>query len=140
MIRLCVGARFRNGQRARRVGVIFRNKNRDGFPNHFLGGIAENALSAIVPTADDSIKVLAENGIIGRFDNGSEMPEVVLCATENFRFNAAFFGCTGALTADFAGSLAIAVRVRKETARFRVALGGQVSNLFRQFWIHPRTI
>ena len=54
------------------VQAIAWNDQRDVLSNGFLCGIAEQALSALVPTRNDTIQILAHNGIVGRSKDGSQ--------------------------------------------------------------------
>ncbi len=46
---------------------------RDVLANSFLDRVAENALSAAIPAANDAIQVLADNRVVGGLDDGGEM-------------------------------------------------------------------
>jgi hypothetical protein len=54
------------------VRSIRRNQNRDGFPENFIGLVAKNTLSSLIPAHDDAIQVLADDGVFGGSDDGSE--------------------------------------------------------------------
>ena len=55
------------------VQMIVRDQDRDRLADHFLGGVAEQALGADVPAHDDPVQVLADDRVVGRFDDGSEL-------------------------------------------------------------------
>jgi hypothetical protein len=44
--------------------VIGRNENRDRLADDFLGQMAKNALRATIPTRDDAIDVIADDGVV----------------------------------------------------------------------------
>ena len=46
------------------------NQNRDGLADYLFGQIAKDTFCALVPCHDDAVKVFADDGIIGGFDNG----------------------------------------------------------------------
>ena len=54
------------------VQMIVRDQERDRLADHFLGGVAEQALGADVPAHDGPVQVLADDRVVGRFDDGSE--------------------------------------------------------------------
>ncbi|HET8841489.1 MAG TPA: hypothetical protein VFN35_08480 [Ktedonobacteraceae bacterium] len=41
--------------------------------NHFLGTVAIEALGYFIPTGDDPMEILADNGFLRRGDNGGQM-------------------------------------------------------------------
>ena len=42
------------------------------FADGFLGGIAEETLSALVPTVNDAVEIFGDDGVIGGLDDGGE--------------------------------------------------------------------
>ena len=52
---------------------VQRNDKRDGLANRFLRRPAEKTLRAGVPRLNDAIQVLADDGIVGGFDNRSKL-------------------------------------------------------------------
>ncbi len=44
----------------------------NGLADDFFGGVAEHALRAVVPGADDAVEVLADDGVVGGIDDGGE--------------------------------------------------------------------
>ena len=46
------------------IDMIGRNQHQDGMARYFGGSIAENPFGSLVPTGDDPIQVLADNGVI----------------------------------------------------------------------------
>ena len=45
----------------------------DRFADHLFGQIAENPLRALVPAGDDAVEVLADDGVVGGFDDRRKM-------------------------------------------------------------------
>ena len=52
--------------------ALRRNKHRNGPADGFLGRVAEQALSAFVPTGDNAVKVFADDGVVRGIDNRSQ--------------------------------------------------------------------
>jgi hypothetical protein len=54
------------------LGVaIWGNDQRDVLTDGFISGVAKNAFCTLVPSGNNAVKCLADDGIIGRSDNGS---------------------------------------------------------------------
>ena len=51
---------------------IIGNDAANGRANHLVGGIPEHAFGRLVPRQNDSVQVLADDGIVGRLDDGGE--------------------------------------------------------------------
>ena len=47
-------------------------EDRDGLADHFIGRVAKNALRPLVPARDDALESLADDRVIGRFNQGGE--------------------------------------------------------------------
>jgi hypothetical protein len=54
------------------VQMIRRDENRDGLADGLVGGVAEDALGPLVPAHDDAFERLADDGVVGRLDDGRE--------------------------------------------------------------------
>jgi hypothetical protein len=54
------------------VYMIFRDENRDWLADHFVGGVAEDALRSGVPARDDAFERFADDGIIRGINQGGE--------------------------------------------------------------------
>ncbi len=52
----------------------FRNQNRYGFADYFLGCVTEYAFGCLVPSPDNPIQVFADDGVVGRLDNRGQTP------------------------------------------------------------------
>ena len=52
---------------------VLGDQHQHRFAHGFLGGIAEQALRALVPALDDAVQILAQNGVIRGFHDGAEM-------------------------------------------------------------------
>src|SRR5690348_3168622 len=48
---------------------IVRDEDRNGLANYLRGRVAEHTLRTPIPTCDHAIEVLADNGIVARFDD-----------------------------------------------------------------------
>ena len=48
-------------------------------PDGFFSSVAKYPFRTLIPTGDDAIKVLADNGIIGRGDNRSQQTRYFFC-------------------------------------------------------------
>ena len=55
------------------VPSVWRNYKRDVLTNGFTGAVAKHPLGAFVPTPDDSVKILANDGIVGGFHDGCQL-------------------------------------------------------------------
>ncbi len=55
------------------------NDHADRLADGFGGGVAEHAFGRAVPGGDDAVQILADDGIVGRFDDAGEMskPDVI---------------------------------------------------------------
>jgi hypothetical protein len=53
---------------------LFRDQRENGLPDYFARGVAEDAFRGRVPGLDDTVKVLADDGIAGRLDERQQMP------------------------------------------------------------------
>src|SRR5581483_3897195 len=53
------------------------DEGEDGFADDLLGGVAEDALGGFVPAGDDAVEVLADDGVVGAFDDGGELAEAL---------------------------------------------------------------
>src|SRR5262249_56273800 len=51
------------------VGPIRWCEHGDGVSHCFASPVAEDPLGTLIPTGDDAIDVLADDGVVGRFDN-----------------------------------------------------------------------
>src|ERR1700730_18208425 len=60
--------------------LIGRNQTRNRLADDFLSQIAKNALRAGVPAGDDAIEVLADDGVVARFDDSGEPQRGLLTA------------------------------------------------------------
>src|SRR5262249_15653163 len=56
---------------------VGRNDEHNVATDGFLSGIAKETLSAFVPTSDHPVEILADDGIVGRVDDGSKQPDGV---------------------------------------------------------------
>src|SRR5689334_12354264 len=56
------------------------NDGGDRLADHFVGGIAEQALGAWIPADDASGEVLADDRVIGGFDDAGELPACLFAA------------------------------------------------------------
>src|SRR5581483_12202378 len=65
-----------------------RNENSDRFSDDFGGLISKDALGAVVPGQDNSLQGLAENGVIGGFDNAGDAAQLDLHAFAALDFGA----------------------------------------------------
>jgi hypothetical protein len=54
------------------VDVVFGEEGGDGLADDLLGRVAEDALGPLVPTGDDAFERLADDGVVGRLDDGGE--------------------------------------------------------------------
>src|SRR5262249_40364538 len=52
--------------------TLDRRNNADGFADGFFGGVTEKLLCRTIPTGNDTIKALANNGVVRGFDNRGE--------------------------------------------------------------------
>ena len=60
------------------VGVqVLRNQLENGRADHLLCRISENTRGSRIPTGDDAIQVLAQNHVVGGFDDRSEFTEAL---------------------------------------------------------------
>ena len=50
------------------------NEDADRLADRFLGGVTEDFLGARIPRSDDAVEVLADDGVIGRFDDLGKVP------------------------------------------------------------------
>jgi hypothetical protein len=57
-----------------------RNDQGDVLPDGFFSGVPKYPLRAPIPTRNHAIKVLADNGIIGGGDNGSQQTRYFFCS------------------------------------------------------------
>ena len=57
---------------------VFRNDDGDRLADHLLGRIAEQPLGARIPADDDAVQILADDRIVGGFDNTGELPARLL--------------------------------------------------------------
>src|SRR5947209_2870027 len=48
------------------------DQHRDGPANGFLWSVAEQALRAAIPALNDSVQILADDCVLGIFDNGGQ--------------------------------------------------------------------
>ena len=55
------------------------NDHPDRLADRFRGGVAEHPFGGAVPRRDDAVQVLADDGVVGRFDDPGEMakPDVI---------------------------------------------------------------
>ncbi len=51
---------------------VLRDNQGDVLPRSFCSGVAEYPLCSFVPAGDNSIQILADDGIVGRIHNGSQ--------------------------------------------------------------------
>ena len=58
------------------VKTVWRDNQSNMLANRFFGGVSKNSLCSFVPMDDDAVEVLSDNGILRRFNDGSE---AVLC-------------------------------------------------------------
>jgi len=58
-------------------GTLSRYDPRHRLTKHFLGAVAKQASRAFVPTSDDPLQAFADNGVLGRLDDGGE-PRLIL--------------------------------------------------------------
>ena len=58
--------------------AIFGNDHPDRPADRFLSGISENALGRAVPRSNRAIQVIADDSVVGRFDDSCEVAEVDL--------------------------------------------------------------
>jgi hypothetical protein len=69
---------------------VLRNQHRDWLANRFVCRIAVDALRTLVPTCDDTIKVVGDDCIVGGLDDGcKEIRKLVAAATCQRSKNAA---------------------------------------------------
>src|SRR4029453_6436223 len=54
------------------IEPLWRNQKGDGPPHGFLGGVAKQAFCAAIPTGDDAVEILADNGVVRRRDEGGQ--------------------------------------------------------------------
>src|SRR5689334_2344331 len=54
------------------VRGLGRREHRNMPSDDLLGFIAEDSLRAPVPTPDDAVQILADDGVVRRFDNGGQ--------------------------------------------------------------------
>jgi hypothetical protein len=54
------------------VDALRRDQDGHRLAGGFLGRIAEHALGAAIPGLDDAVEILADNGVVGRLDDGRE--------------------------------------------------------------------
>ncbi len=54
------------------VETVGGEKPGDGFADDFFGREAKDALGTLVPTRDDGIEILADDGVVTRIDDGGE--------------------------------------------------------------------
>src|SRR4030095_10843582 len=55
------------------IDAIRRHENLDRLADDLLRSVAEDALRAGVPGADDAVQIFADDRIVGRFDYGGEL-------------------------------------------------------------------
>ena len=55
------------------VEPVRRDQDRDRLADRFLGGVPENTFGGGIPGADDSIEVLADDGVVRGFHDGNEL-------------------------------------------------------------------
>src|SRR5205085_9944284 len=55
------------------VVQVQRNQRQDGFSDYFFSRVAENLLRPFVPARNYSLQIFADNSVVRRFDDGSEM-------------------------------------------------------------------
>ena len=63
------------------VPTIAGDDQSDVLADGFFGEVAENAFGALVPTGDDAVEGLADNGIVGGVDDGGEQGGVAFGAS-----------------------------------------------------------
>ena len=63
-------ARTMSSSPCRSAGMIIRID----WPTASVGGVAEHALGRPIPGRDDAVQVLADDGVVGRFDDAREVP------------------------------------------------------------------
>src|SRR5579862_2492595 len=56
------------------VPSILGDYQGDVLANRFFGCIAEQALRTLVPTRDDAVQILADDGIVGGINDSSQQP------------------------------------------------------------------
>src|SRR5580700_191148 len=56
-----------------------RDDKGDVLPDGFFRGVSEYSFRTVIPTRYDAVKVLADNGIIGRGHNGSQQTRYFFC-------------------------------------------------------------
>src|SRR5579872_1288618 len=54
------------------IPTIFGNDQGDVPAHSFLAGVTEQPLRALIPTGDDAVQSLADNGVVGGIHNSSE--------------------------------------------------------------------
>lgn len=54
-------------------GAVARNEILNGLPDHLGSGISENPFGARIPAKDSAAKRVADDGVVARFNYGSEM-------------------------------------------------------------------
>src|ERR1700748_457601 len=52
--------------------TIRRNQRQDRLADDFISGVAEEPFGGCVPTGDDDVESLADDGVIGRLDDSGE--------------------------------------------------------------------
>src|SRR5204863_8986181 len=55
------------------IQALGRNEDRDGPAHDFIRAVTENAFRALVPTGNNAVQVLADNRIVRRLDDGSQI-------------------------------------------------------------------
>src|SRR5262245_33311054 len=57
------------------VRAVRRYQNHDGLADDLFGRIPEQLLRAFVPTPDDAVQILADDGVVRRFDDSRQMAD-----------------------------------------------------------------
>src|SRR5262245_25672583 len=55
------------------IRAIRRYQNHDGLADDLFSRIAKQFLRAFVPTYDDAVQILADDGVVRRFDDGRQL-------------------------------------------------------------------
>src|SRR6202007_50503 len=60
------------------VAELRRDDGGDWLPNDFLLPVTEDPLGAFIPALDNSVQILADNSIVGRFHDGCKTERSLL--------------------------------------------------------------
>ena len=58
--------------------MVGRHQDGDGLADDLGGGVAQDPLGGLIPARDDAVERLADDGIVGGFDDRCQQPACIL--------------------------------------------------------------